>query len=387
MSLGNLFTPHGVPTPVPPPLGFAALYQAAALLSKLLRIPARRRYEKSLESLRCPAGPDLKLNLGRAPSPEGNIVIGGAVKLLALKNRFGESADFNCLYLVSSALPPFAESLVRAAKQYGIKVVWNQNGIAYPGWCGPRYPWLNDPMARLLPLADYVVYQSEFCRRSATHFLGVEAKDYEIIFNPVDITTFAPAPRELTDWRLLAAGTSHNFYRTQSAIDCLAALLQRGRPARLTITGEMKWPGGGAQVRDYVRSLGLDTAVSFKPAFTRDQAPDVYRDAHILLHPKDKDPCPTVPIEAMACGLPVVGSRSGGMPELVPTDCGRLVEVEESWVCDHAPDPSRMADGVEEVMADYASFSAAARAHAVQAFDEQLWLDRHAAIFQRILKS
>jgi glycosyltransferase involved in cell wall biosynthesis len=153
----------------------------------------------------------------------------------------------------------------------------------------------------------------------------------------------------------------------------------------LTITGEMKWPGGDAEVRKYVQALGLSEKVTFRPAFTRDQAPDVYRDAHVLLHPKDKDPCPTVPIEAMSCGLPVVGSRSGGMPELVPASCGRLVEVKESWVADHAPDPARMADCVEEVMADHQAFSAAARAHAVSAFDERQWLDRHEAIFRKVL--
>ncbi len=374
-----------MPTPIPPPLAFAAPYQAAAWLSRLRKAPARLSYERSLEALPKAGGSDLKLNLGRAPSPEDRVVIGGAVKLLALKERFGEWADFNCLYLVSSALPPFAESLVRAAKRSGIKIVWNQNGIAYPGWCGPRYPWFNEPMARLLPLADYVVYQSEFCRRSAHYFLGVEAKNYEILFNPVDTSLFAPVSRELTGWRLLAAGTSHNFYRTKSAIDCLSVLRLRGRAAHLTITGEMKWPNGESEVRDYVRAVGLVDAVTFRPAFTRDQAPEVYRDAHVLLHPKDKDPCPTVPIEAMACGLPVVGSRSGGMPELVPEICGRLVTVEESWSYDHAPDPVRMADGVEEVMADYVAFSEAARTHAVKVFDEKLWLDRHAVIFEKVL--
>ncbi len=63
-------------------------------------------------------------------------------------------------------------------------------------------------------------------------------------------------------------------------------------------------------------------------------APELYRAAHVVLHPKYKDPCPTVPIEAMACGVPVVGSRSGGTPELVSPDAGVLVDVEDVWTRD-----------------------------------------------------
>src|SRR5205085_10470487 len=67
-------------------------------------------------------------------------VHGGAVKLQALAQAFPSSPrDFNVLYLVSSALPPDARMLIRLARRRGAKVVWNQNGVAYPGWPGPGW--------------------------------------------------------------------------------------------------------------------------------------------------------------------------------------------------------------------------------------------------------
>ena len=37
---------------------------------------------------------------------------------------------------------------------------------------------------------------------------------------------------------------------------------------------------------------------------------------------KYKDPCPNSVIEAMSCGLPILYSNSGGLPELVNNGCG-----------------------------------------------------------------
>ena len=46
--------------------------------------------------------------------------------------------------------------------------------------------------------------------------------------------------------------------------------------------------------------------------------PDVYRRHDVLLHtPEWAEPFPFTPLEAMACGLPVIGARSGGMEELL----------------------------------------------------------------------
>ena len=129
----------------------------------------------------------------------------------------------------------------------------------------------------------------------------------------------------------------------------------------------------------------LTECVTLRPPFSQEEAPEIYRGAHLLLHGKDKDPCPTVPIEAMASGLPVIGLASGGMPELVPLQAGRLVPVAKSWTDDCAADPVAMADAVEEIMGNQDSFARAARLHAEKTFDVRAWLDRHEAIFAEIL--
>jgi glycosyltransferase involved in cell wall biosynthesis len=173
----------------------------------------------------------------------------------------------------------------------------------------------------------------------------------------------------------------------QSAVDCLVHLLADGCDAELTIAGEFRWENGERQVREYLREKNLEFRVRTLPPFTQEEAPAIYQAAHVLIHPKYKDPCPTVPIEAMACGIPVIGSRSGGMPELVTPDCGVLVEVEDDWDNDIAPDARKLAEAAKTIFNAHSTFSMAARTRARAAFDKRQWLDAHAEIFNEVLQS
>jgi glycosyltransferase involved in cell wall biosynthesis len=286
------------------------------------------------------------------------------------------------IYLVSSALPAQVEGIVKMAKRRGAKLVWNQNGVAYPGCYGDFYPWFNRRMAVLRNQADFIVNQSEFSRISAERYLGCASVPSEILFNPVDTEAFCPLQQPLPDspWRILAAGTSHALYRTQSSLDTLRVLLSRGHDVHLTIAGEFRWKDADKQVRESMR--GLERRITILPPFGQEEAPEIYRAAHLLLHTKYNDPCPTVPIEAMACGLPVVGTRSGGMPELVPDSSGVLVPLDQGWTRDLAGNPKLLAGGVECVMENHVVMSEAARSHAVRTFQVGAWLERHREIFR-----
>ena len=106
------------------------------------------------------------------PAPQG-IMVGGMVKFVPLMQIFPPSPwRFNILYLGSSALPPDLPQLLRLARRNGAKIILNQNGVGYPAWAGADWQTVNRPMQAALKEADYVFYQSEFCRLSADRFLG-----------------------------------------------------------------------------------------------------------------------------------------------------------------------------------------------------------------------
>ena len=370
-------------------VGSKILYTAREFASCFRHSVMRLSCRKMAQGIKRSNSRDPRLNYGWLEKrPSSGLPIGGEIKLIPLREKYPEQFDdFNLIYLVSSALPAHAEEIVAAAKAKGVRLVWNQNGIAYPGCYGDFYPWFNLRMATLRSQADYIVNQSEFSRISAERYLGHSAAPSGICFNPVDTTHFSPGERSLAEepWRILAAGTSHAPYRTQSVLDTLRLLLARGRDVHLTIAGEFRWKGADHEVRQAM--AGIEERVTILPPFRQDEAPDIYRRSHLLLHTKFNDPCPTVPIEAMSCGLPVVGTCSGGMPELVPKECGILVPVPQEWKKDVAGDPADLADAVECVMENHSAMSDAAREHAVDTFELRNWLDRHEQIFQQVIES
>jgi len=305
-----------------------------------------------------------------------------------LQEAFPESAGaFNLLYLVSSAQPPFADELARWARRRGIKVVWNQDGVAYPAWAGRHAAGLNATMRAAMRHADHVLYQSEFCRASADRFLGVPAAPAEVLPNCVDTEWFRPGePPPAAPWTLLAAGSHQHRERVVRALEVVAALRRQGRETRLLVAGLLDWADADADLARTARALGVETAVELIPPYTQREAPAIFRRAHVLLHLKYKDPCPTVVIEALACGVPVVGSRSGGLPELVGDEAGILLEVPDSWDVLHVPAADAAAGAVTRLMRDHARWGVAARARAARRFSREAWVARHRVIFRGLIE-
>jgi len=349
----------------------------------------RLRYRRVLARVPLSAARDgIRVSYGDVlPPGESEAIRGGRVKLLHLQAEFPESPGaFNILYLVSSAQPRHVDELARWARRRGVKVVWNQDGVAYPAWAGRQAGALNATMRAAMRHADYVLYQSEFCRASTARFLGVPAAPAEVLPNCVDIDRFRPAgtPLPSEPWMLLAAGSHQQPARVVRAIEVVAELRRRGCDARLLVAGALDWRDAAADVTRAVRTLGVADAVDVLPPYTQREAPELFRRAHVLLHLKYKDPCPTVVIEALACGVPVVGTRSGGLPELVGDEAGILLEVPESWDQLHVPDAAAAADAVERILGDHARWRAAARRRAESRYACEPWVARHRAIFQRL---
>jgi glycosyltransferase involved in cell wall biosynthesis len=321
----------------------------------------------------------------RMPGPE-DVVYGGAVKFALLAEALPNAPrDFNVLYLGSTSMPLEARTLVRLARRRGAAFVWNQNGVAYRGWHGDGWELENAPRARLLHEADHVVFQSAFCKLASDRFYGPRRDRFEILHNPVDIRRFAPAEPPARPLTLLLAGNQYQRYRVERALDALAEVRRAVPDARLTITGAISFsPSAPAELDALVRARGLEDSVELTGPYTQRDAPAVLRRGDVLLHTKVNDPCPTVVLEAMACGLPVVYSASGGTPELVGDDAGAGIPTPLDWEQDHPPTGEELATAVLGLLDRLPEHRAAARAQSIR-FDSEKWIDRHREMFFNLI--
>ena len=79
--------------------------------------------------------------------------------------------------------------------------------------------------------------------------------------------------------------------------------------------------------------------------FELDQMPNIYRGSDVLVLPAEKnETLGQIFLEAMACGLPVIGAKTGGMPEIISDDYnGYLVQPD---------DPIILAQKIERILND-----------------------------------
>ena len=326
--------------------------------------------------------PGLRIFYGhdRVPAP-GDPVAGGTAKFQKLARRFpNRPTDFTLLYLGSTWLPRDLGPLLALARRRRIPVVLNQTGVSYPAWAGDRYAAFNRPIRQALLAADHVLYQSEFCKRSADRFVAEPRGSWEILPNAVDVERFTPAPAPPPGGPvLLLGGDQTQAYRLELGLRTFATLLPRHPDARLLVTGRSAVP-----IEPLVAELGLDGRVEVAGRYAQRDAPALFRRAHLLLHTKVNDPCPTVVLEAMACGLPVVHPASGGLPELVANEAGLGAPHPVSYDRDEPPAAEALADAADHVLSQLDGYREAARRRAVEHYALGPWLDRHAELFERL---
>jgi len=337
---------------------------------------AARRWARLLLPRPRPTGTKVFYGHDVVPSP-GEAVAGGTGKFQRLAERFPNSPeDFSLLYLGSTWLPRDLRPLLWLARRRGAPIVVNQSGVAYPGWAGDETDEINRTFRRALLAADHVLYQSEFCKRSADQWLGEPQGTWEVLHNAVDVGHFTPGDRPDGAPTLLLAGDQTQAYRLEVALRTLAHLPE----ARLLVTGRLV-----SDPQPLMRELGLGERVVFAGRYSQRDAPALFRQAHLLLHTKVKDPCPTAVLEAMACGLPVVYAAGGGTVELVGAEAGIGVPHPDGWERDEPPDPSALADAVRTVLAGCDGYAAAARRRVVERFALEPWLERHAQLFTQLV--
>jgi len=165
---------------------------------------------------------------------------------------------------------------------------------------------------------DGVTAVSEYLKNKTVSEFGTQ-RPITVIRNFVDTTRFYPRPAKMCKQKYAPEGeklVAHlsNFRPVKNVIGVVQmfAQLRRRMPAKLLLIGDGPQT---AEAYSLAQSLGIKSDVKFLG--NRDDVDEILCAADAFLLPSHYEAFGLAALEAMACGVPVVASRVGGVPELI----------------------------------------------------------------------
>lgn len=170
--------------------------------------------------------------------------------------------------------------------------------------------------------ADAVWAVSSALRRGLQPF--VEAADVDVVPNMVDTTFFqSPSrPRDASPFIFLSVGSLKPNKGIDLLLRAFAKLARTGTDVELAIAGDGEEK---VQLRTLAARLGVQEHVRFLGRLSREEVRRAMWRANALTSTSHVETFGVVLIEAMATGLPVVATQSGGPCDIVRSEVGTLV--------------------------------------------------------------
>src|SRR5665213_965884 len=230
--------------------------------------------------------------------------------------------------------------------------------------------------------SDGITAISDDLRRHTLEVFEVP-NEIRVIHNFVNCTTYAPDPERRGIERFAPGGEKllihlSNFRPVKRVQDCIRVLAEARRHvnARLLMVGDGPERGLAEHLAEqlgvgrYVEFLGKQNGVE-----------RLIRLADVLLMPSEMESFGLAALEAMACGVPAVGTRVGGVPELI-TDG-------EDGFLEKAGDIAGQARRVVELLSDntlHERMAVAARKTASSRFCTEKIIPRYEEYYEAVMK-
>ena len=278
----------------------------------------------------------------------------------------------------------------------------------------PLRPWKAEQLGGGYAVSSYIektayenaaaiVAVSDGMRRDILRsYPGLDPEKVSVIYNGIDVESWRPVddPAVLERHGIDPARPSVVFVGRITRQKGLPYFLRAARllPADVQVVlcaGAPDTPEIMAEVQGLVRELQAERSgvVWIEEFLQRDELCAILTAATTFVCPSVYEPLGIVNLEAMACGAAVVGTATGGIPEVVVDgETGRLVPIEQSDDGTGTPlDPEKfvadLAATLTEVVSDPDTarrYGAAGRERAARSFSWAAIADETAALYARV---
>ena len=169
-----------------------------------------------------------------------------------------------------------------------------------------------------------VITVSAQSQRDIEQAFARPAKQIQIIPNGVDTSIFKPIPEiKRREYSLITTASSDQPLKGLSILLRAIAMLRDEFPQlRLTVIGKLKEDG---DTQKELETLQLSAVVNFKSGISNQELVEEYARAEIAIVPSLYEGFGLPAAEALACGIPLICSDGGALPEVVG-DAARLVK-------------------------------------------------------------
>lgn len=264
--------------------------------------------------------------------------------------RSAVSANDAVILRVSSQIASSINPLLRqTGHPYAVEVVSDPYDVYTPGSVRhplrPFFRWWFPHCLRhqcaAAGAAAYVTKQALQQRYPCSNY-SVGISDVEL---PDGMLVSAPRSRQQAHtFTLIFVGTLAQLYKAPDVLlDAVAVCLREGLDLKLVMVGDGKYR---AELETRARLLGLGERVCFSGQLPAGDAVRAHLDqADLFVLPSYQEGLPRAMVEAMARGLPCIGSTVGGIPELLlPEDMvpPNNVAALASKIREVVTDPERM---------------------------------------------
>jgi glycogen(starch) synthase len=177
---------------------------------------------------------------------------------------------------------------------------------------------------------------------------SIDPQAMTVVYNGIDTTRFIPPAtnhQPHTGLKLLYAGSLVWHKGVHTALEAMGILARRGKLGRTTLTlVGSGHPTYEAHLHQMVERNNLQAAVHFRGRVSRDQMPELLQEFDGLIFPSTwEEPLARITQEAMATGLVVIGTTTGGTKEILiegetgftflPEDAEGLADKIEYLIC------------------------------------------------------